>query len=110
MSTPEFYFVESLGDLYKAVQSQKLFPDPKFFVDCTPRSDVPTILAEYGKLKDQPGFDLNLFISSHFIFPPELPSNYLSANKPLTQHIEELWTVLKRTPAAHGGTLIPLPF
>lgn len=110
MSTPEFFFVESLGDLYKTVQSQKLFPDPKYFVDCAPRSDANSILAEYEKLKDQPGFDLNLFISTNFIFPAELPSNYLSANKPLIQHIEELWTVLKRTPAAHGGTLIQLPF
>ena len=66
MSTPEFFFVESLGDLYKTVQSQKLFPDPKYFVDCTPRDDPQTILADYEKLKDQQGFDLNLFISTHF--------------------------------------------
>jgi alpha,alpha-trehalase len=110
MSNGDFFFIESLGELYKTIQSQKFFADPKYFVDCTPRGDSGAILAEYEKLKDQPGFDLNLFISAHFIFPPELSSNYLSANKPLLQHIEELWTVLKRTPSSHGGTLIPLPF
>src|ERR1700704_3481131 len=110
MVSTEFFFVESLGDLYKTVQGQKFFPDPKYFVDCTPRGEPGAILAEYEKLKDQPGFDLNLFMPGHFIYPPEYSSNYLSSSKPILQHIEELWTVLKRTPSSHGGTLIQLPF
>lgn len=107
----EFFFVESLNGLYEAVQSQKIFPDPKYFVDCTPRTDAATIVSEYEKLQHEPGFDLNLFVNTHFILPPEVHTGYLSANKPLLQHIEELWTVLKRTPVelTHCGTLIPLP-
>lgn len=106
----EFFFIESLGDLYVAVQSQKLFPDAKFFVDCTPRAPAETILAEYEKVKNDPGFDLKLFVNSHFILPSDLPPAYLSARKPLLQHIEELWTVLKRSPVAQSGTLVPLPY
>lgn len=110
MPLEDFYYVESLGDLLEAVQMQKVFADAKYFVDCTPRSDVPTIIAEYEKVRDEPGFDLKLFVTTHFIFPADLPSNYLSANKPLLQHIEELWTVLKRSPAVQSGTLVPLPY
>jgi alpha,alpha-trehalase len=109
MSTDELYFVESLNGLYKEVQEQKLFPDPKYFVDCTPRTDVASLLAEYEKIRAEPNFDLLLFVTTHFVLPTDLPSGYLSANKPLLQHIEELWTVLKRNPATGGGTLVALP-
>src|SRR4030081_1780830 len=110
MSSDELFFIESLGDLFLSVQSQKIFPDSKFFVDCIPRSEPANILLEYEKIKNQPDFDLKLFVATHFIFPAELSSGYLSANKPLLQHLQDLWMVLKRTPSIHGGTLISLPF
>ena len=111
MAEEQFFYIESLNGLYEAVQSQKIFPDAKHFVDCTPRTDPQAIVSEFEKLQHEPDFDLKLFINTHFIFPPEAPSGYLSANKPLLQHIEDLWTVLKRTPTiqSHNGTLIPLP-
>jgi alpha,alpha-trehalase len=51
-------------------------------------------------------------VNTHFTMPPEFSSHYLSDNKPLLQHIEELWTVLKRTPIQSTGisTLVPLPY
>jgi alpha,alpha-trehalase len=110
MSSEDFFYIESLGELFGAVQSQKLFADAKFFVDCAPRGDVPTILSEYEKVCREPGFDLKLFVTTHFILPADLPADYLSANKPLLQHIEDLWTVLKRSPAVQSGTLVPLPY
>jgi alpha,alpha-trehalase len=112
MAANDFFYVESLNGLFETVQSQKVFPDAKYFVDCTPRTDAADIVSEYQKLKDDPGFDLKLFINTHFILPPEAPSDYLSANKPLLQHIEDLWTVLKRTPVVQSGTgtLISLPY
>jgi len=111
MAAADFFYVESLNGLLEEVQTQKIFPDSKYFVDCSPRTDAATIVAEYEKLHGQPGFDLNLFINTHFILPPELPAGYLSANKSLLQHIEDLWTVLKRTPVVQSntGTLISLP-
>jgi alpha,alpha-trehalase len=110
MPAEDFFYIESLGELLEAVQSQKVFADAKFFVDCAPRGDVPTILSEYEKMRHEPGFDLKLFVTTHFILPADLPSDYLSANKPLLQHIEDLWTVLKRSPAVQSGTLVPLPY
>ena len=110
MSSDKLFFIESLGDLFFSVQSQKIFPDSKFFVDCIPRTETSEILLEYEKIKNDPDFDLKLFVTTHFILPPELSSDYLSANKPILQHLQDLWVVLKRTPSIHGGTLISLPY
>jgi alpha,alpha-trehalase len=112
MSEHPFFYVESLDGLLEAVQAQRIFHDAKYFVDCTPRTDPETITAAYHQLKNQPNFDLKLFVTTHFIQPPEIHSNYLSANKPLLTHIEDLWGILKRTPATQNtaGTLIPLPY
>lgn len=111
MANNSFFYIESLDGLYEAVQAQQIFPDSKYFVDCTPRTDAADIVTTWRKLKDQPGFDLKLFVTTHFILPPEIHSNYLSANKPILQHIEDLWGVLKRIPAIQStaGTLISLP-
>lgn len=106
-----FLYIEHLGELYEAVQEQKIFSDSKYFVDCIPRKDVNTILEEYKRSCWLPGFDLSLFVEQHFIMPPPLVSDYLSGNKPLLKHIEDLWIVLKRNPVdVKNSTLIPLPF
>lgn len=106
----QYFFIESLGDLFKDVQLRKIFPDSKFFVDCIPRTDPEIIIAEYEKLRYEKNFDLKLFVTTHFILPAESKTDYLSANKPLVQHLNDLWTYLKRTTSVHGGTLISLPF
>lgn len=110
MPTNQYYYVEALGDLFYRVQLERVFADAKYFVDCTPRADVAVIVAAYAKLKDDPSFDLKLFVATHFILPSELHGDYLSTNKPILQNLKDLWTVLKRTPDVHGGTLLALPF
>jgi alpha,alpha-trehalase len=110
MKKENLFFIESLGYLYHDVQSNELFPDSKFFVDCVPRSSPDKIIATYEQRKTQPGFDPKSFVANHFIFPAETLTGYKSANKPLVQHLQDLWDVLKRQPSDNqGGTLIPLP-
>jgi len=105
------FFIETLGALYTDVQVQRIFPDSKYFVDCIPNGDPVAILARYEKEKLQDGFRLKEFVTRHFIFPTDLESTYRSGNKPILQHLEELWPVLTRKPGpTKGGTLIPLPF
>ncbi|MEP6746734.1 MAG: alpha,alpha-trehalase TreF [Bacteroidota bacterium] len=111
MAEQEIFFIETLGSLYKDIQLQKVFPDSKYFVDCTPRGDASVILNQYEKENDEAGFDLKKFVTTHFIFPDDCISLYKSENKPIMQHLEELWDVLTRQPeAAQGGTLISLPY
>jgi len=93
-----YFNVTTLSPLYEAVQTSGLFPDSKFFPDCTPKSAPADILEAYEQAKSQPGFDLKSFVASHFEFPETPDSSYHSANKPLREHLENLWDVLLRAP------------
>lgn len=109
MSLPSFFYMEHLSPLYEDVQSGEVFVDSKFFVDCIPMSTPAHILAEYEKEKNQSEFNLKTFVKAHFILPAESENSYTSADKPLPQHLADLWDVLVRTTGQAGGTLIPLP-
>jgi alpha,alpha-trehalase len=100
----------SLGDLFSAVQLQSIFPDGKTFVDCTPNSDLSSILQRYEELKNTPGFDLTAFVHSNFIEPGKIRSGYVSeAERPISHHLELLWDELTRQPETSKNSLIPLP-
>lgn len=105
----DFFFIESLNELYTDVQSQEIFPDSKFFVDCTPRFAVAEILKKYKAEKTTNNFNLKSFVETHFHFPVDIDNHYSSSQKTILQHLEALWSVLQRTPDNKGGSLIPLP-
>lgn len=109
MKEQSFFYIEQLSPLYEAVQLSEIFPDSKYFVDCTPRKSTAEILAAYKQEKNEAGFELKLFVARYFILPEEADTSYRSANKPLPEHLSDLWNVLTRTPDEQGGTLIPLP-
>lgn len=103
--------IEQLSPLYEAVQSGEIFPDSKFFTDCVPKSAPEAILSAYEEARKQPGFDLKDFVTVHFDFPQNPDTGYQSGERPIRQHLDQLWSVLQRHPDdAQGGTLIPLPF
>ena len=101
------------GKLFVDVQMNRVFPDGKTFVDCIPRRNPADIVTEYETTKGNAGFDLKKFVQDNF----ELPSNPVdsyktNANEDVVTHINNLWTVLKRTPdkAVEGSSLLPLPY
>lgn len=104
-----YFFIESLGELYTDVQSKEIFPDSKFFVDCTPKLAVADILKKYETEKCKDNFSLKLFLANNFTFPDEIDTHYKSDHKPIQEHLNSLWNVLKRMPDKKSGTLIPLP-
>ncbi|TMI65111.1 MAG: alpha,alpha-trehalase TreF [Bacteroidetes bacterium] len=100
-----------LDHLFEAVQLQKIFPDGKTFVDCTPKKDLEEIATQYENQKANPGFDLKEFVLQHFELPHIPDSGFAgSESKTITEHIESLWTVLTRKPDTQKGSLIPLPY
>ncbi len=108
MTTP--FSIEQLSPLYEAVQSGEIFPDSKFFPDCTPKSAPEAILAAYAEARNEPGFDLKDFVASHFDFPQNPETEYQSGEQPILRHLDRLWTVLERqADYVQRGTLIPLP-
>jgi alpha,alpha-trehalase len=103
-------YIEQLSPLYEDVQLSGIFSDSKFFVDSTPNCDTSFILSAYATEKKIPNFSLLEFVKKYFHFPAEHPSNYESANKPIDQHIQDLWDELTRQPTTATGTLIQLPY
>lgn len=109
MDKPDFFDIESLGDLYIAVQSSAILEDSKTFVDCIPKYPAGDILAKYEAEKSMPGFSLKTFVATHFDLPQNPDTGYESGQKTIREHLDGLWNVLSRNPDEKGGTLIPLP-
>jgi len=102
--------IHQLEDLFSAVQLQQVFPDGKTFPDCLPKYPLQVINEKYTSQQGLPSFSLQAFVHENFLPPPEYNSGYLTdANKPVEKHIEHLWDVLTRYPAAENSSLIPLP-
>ena len=103
--------ISDIPALLRDVQMQRIFPDGKTFLDCTPAYDDQAINKKYLKQKDLPGFDLKKFVSDHFELPVPVSQGYSSdAKKTLEENIETLWGYLTRQPDKEGGSLIPLPY
>lgn len=93
------------------VQMQEIFTDGKTFVDCVPKFSEVEIIAQYEKLKTQPGFDLDKFIADNYDMPTKAEINYASnLQKSVAENIESLWQVLTRNPEPAKGSLIELPY
>lgn len=102
---------ERFGELFQQVQLNKVFPDGKTFVDCTPKLTTDEIMANYTAEKGKPDFDLTKFVNTHFDAPKKYASGFeTNKTREVDEHINALWEVLTRKPdVANAGSLIPLP-
>ncbi|AGN83752.1 alpha,alpha-trehalase [Enterobacter sp. R4-368] len=100
-----------LGPLFSDVQTAKLFPDQKTFVDAVPKGDPLMILADYRMQRTQTSFDLRHFVDVNFTLPKEGEKYVPPEGQNLREHIDGLWPVLTRTTDSAGkwDSLLPLP-
>ena len=105
----QIHYEQAFGELFEQVQLQHLFPDSKTFTDTKPKYSVKKIMKKYEKAKKRSNFDLKKFVAENFEMPESKGSDYKSDGKTITEHINALWTVLKRNPDDKGGALMPLP-
>lgn len=106
---------EVFGPLYRVVQLAGLFPDSKTFPDAIPKIPPPQILGQFRKAQLSDRNDLRQFVLKYF----NLPANTAGggqlaaegAEKPLVDHIAELWPRLVRNSdhSAEYSSLLPLP-
>jgi alpha,alpha-trehalase len=102
--------IQKLDTLFNDVQTNKVFPDGKTFVDSLPKASVEEINTRYYKEKNKPEFSLKKFVLENFDLPVPHSNNYSSdTSKTVETNIETLWAVLTRQPGNTGGSLIPLP-
>jgi len=98
------------GELFNEVQMQKVFPDGKTFVDCTPKRKPVDIMYDYG-LQKGPSFNLKKFVEDNFELPQNPVNNFKSDTaEDIVAHIKRLWAVLRRNPdkVVEGSSLLPL--
>ncbi|MBC7512588.1 alpha,alpha-trehalase TreF [Candidatus Saccharibacteria bacterium] len=103
---------EGLGELFEAVQRNRIYEDGKTFVDLVPRARMRSIQQEYVLAKADPNFDLREFVSRHFYeFAPHKAKEQFATDphRTVSEHIHLLWDVLERRNRLNRGSLIALP-
>ena len=93
------------GALFEAVQTERVFPDSKTFVDMVPRVPPERIMADYAREKPQGREALAAFVADHFAPAGE------SARPTMREHIRGLWPLLGKPPIAQpeGSSALTLP-
>ena len=93
-------------DLFAAVQTGRLFPDGKTFVDATPRRDPAAIVADYRRLAPRTPEALRAFVLANF----SVPGVNDRGEADLRQHVRDLWPMLVRQPdrVVGGSSLLPM--
>jgi alpha,alpha-trehalase len=102
---------EALGELFEAVQVDKVYSDGQTFVDLVPRGRMKKILKEYEEEKNKANFDLREFANRHFYAIKHHNKEYHSnPDHTPREHMQELWKVLERKNRVDRGSLIALPY
>ncbi|HLZ79701.1 MAG TPA: trehalase family glycosidase, partial [Sphingomonas sp.] len=88
---------EAFGELFVRVQTSRVFPDGKTFVDAVPKQAPAAIMAAYRAEKPATPDALKAFVLRHFDLPAQAATPPLP-ELALRPHIAALWPVLTRPP------------
>ena len=101
-----------LGPLFHQVQMAGLFPDSKTFVDARPNISLQDINEIYDQQRPTSDEELREFVYRHFEVPQPSTSLSIVRERPMHEHLNNLWSKLTRLPEAHNqvSTLLPLPY
>jgi alpha,alpha-trehalase len=100
------------GELFRAVQLDRIFPDSKTFADAVPHGSPASIASEYAAHPPPDPESLKLFVSSHFDLPQAVVAKPEgTARDELVRHIHGLWPKLTRStpPVLYGSSALTLP-
>ncbi|HMG67479.1 MAG TPA: alpha,alpha-trehalase TreF [Chitinophagaceae bacterium] len=104
---------EIYGELFTDVQMRHVFPDSKTFPDCVPKRDPKEIVKDYMAMKNNSSikFKLDEFVTANFTLPKAPQLNYITKEKDVVMHINNLWNVLRRDAdsSINGSSLLALP-
>jgi alpha,alpha-trehalase len=103
-ATPE----DTFGDLYRAVELARVFPDSKTFADMVPLDGPAATMAAYKAENPQGKEALTAFVAKHFLKIGEQDQQKLT----MLEHIRALWPILAKPPmaATPGSSLLQLPY
>ena len=111
VETPVQTPADLYGPLFRAVQTQRVFPDGKTFVDMTPKQPPAAIMAAYRAQPPQGADALRAFVAAHFDPPPPASGASPPPGLGLKAHIAALWPILSRPPLTPppGSSALALP-
>lgn len=102
---------DALGELFAAIQTNRVYGDGQIFVDLVPRGRMKQIKKEYDLEKNDPNFDLREFANRHFYaIKAENEEYHTNPEHSPREHIRDLWNVLERKNRRDKGSLIALPY
>lgn len=92
---------------FTRIQTERVFPDGKTFVDAVPRQSPQDIMADYERERPGDTKALRAFVLRHFSVPGV--NDHDAAD--LRDHVRALWPTLVRQPvtAKPGGSALPMP-
>ncbi|MEO5691108.1 MAG: trehalase family glycosidase, partial [Candidatus Saccharimonadales bacterium] len=103
---------ESLGELFRAIQLSRIYPDGKTFVDKVPSAELRRIVKLYEKESQKSDFNLTVFADEHFkqyaTSAEDTGITFDEQDDPEI-HIKKLWDVLSRNAPTSVGSLLSLP-
>lgn len=105
--TPQQIF----GDLFIALHMNEVLKDGKAISDAIPKRAPKEILADYAQQKEAVDFDIHAFFKENFTVTSAKTTGFKSdLSRPIQQHIEILWDVLKREAdePIEGSSRIPI--
>ncbi len=103
---------EVYGPLFADVQTRRIFPDGKTFVDATPKRAPEGIVRDYAAAKPADDVALRDFVLANFDVPGTKPTAANdTARPPLAEHIRALWPQLTRPPVVPtpGSSALAMP-
>jgi alpha,alpha-trehalase len=95
------------GTLFSAVQTKRIFPDGKTFVDAVPKRAPAAIMAAYRRAAPATPEALRVFVLANFTVPGVNDRGAAD----LRRHIRTLWPTLVREPTqpVAGSSALPMP-
>lgn len=102
---------DTYQELFHQIQTRRIFPDGKTFVDAVPRRAPAKILADYRAHSRLSDAELKRFVTANFVVPQAGAAPKPSAARPpLKDHIAALWPHLTRPPVkpVAGGSALAM--
>lgn len=102
---------DAYQELFHQVQTRRIFPDGKTFVDAVPKRAPAKILADYRARKRFSDAELKRFVRANFVVPEAGATPKPSkARPPIKAHIAALWPKLTRPPVkpVAGGSALAM--
>lgn len=106
---------ELFGELFVEVQTRRVYPDGKEFVDAVPKEAPAAIVAQFRAARPATTEALKVFVEAHFTLPTQAVSApAVPKLMPIDAHIDELWGQLRRStpsvPAYSSALALPRPY